>query len=263
MRSDVTVTVDHRSGWPVYALSPRSGCARGAVVYVHGGGWVHEIASQHWHLAAQIAAEVGATVLLPIYPLVPFGTSAHVVEGVADLVRGARRDHGATCVAGDSAGGQIALSAAMALRDRDCTALPLTVLISPALDLSMRNPDIDRVLPCDPWLGRHGTEVLIEHWRGDLLVDDPRVSPLAGDFAGLGPITIFTGTRDILNPDTHLMRHKAVAAGVTLGWHEGHGLVHVYPLTPTPEGAAARQVIVDDLRRALTGSAGQDPKGTR
>jgi acetyl esterase/lipase len=189
-------------------------------------------------------------VVLPIYPLVPLGTSAAVVAGVAELVRQARRE-GNVCLAGDSAGGQIALSAALSLRDTDHLVLPRTVLISPALDLSLRNPAIDRVLPSDPWLGRHGSQVLIEHWRGDRSVDDPIVSPLAGEFGGLGPLTVFTGARDILNPDTRLLRVKAEAAGVTVDWHEQPGLLLVYPLVPGREGAAARRIIVDDLRSGV------------
>lgn len=251
LRSDVAVTVAHDTGWPVYTLSPRDATPSGAVVYVHGGGWVHEIALQHWQLAARIAVEAGTTVVLPIYPLVPFGTSAAVVAGVAELVRQAHRTHGSVCLAGDSAGGQIALSAALSLHDTDDLVLPRTVLISPALDLSLRNPAIDRVLPSDPWLGRHGSQVLIDHWRGDRSVDDPIVSPLAGEFGGLGPFTVFTGTRDILNPDTRLLRAKAEAAGVAVDWHEQPGLLHVYPLVPGREGATARRIIVDTLRSGV------------
>src|SRR5690606_30992028 len=99
-------------------------------------------------------------------------------------------------------------------------------------------------------LGREGTRVFIEHWRAELALDDPRVSPLAGDLHGLGPLSVFVGTRDIVYPDTRLLVDKATAAGVDVDYHEGHGLVHVYPLTPTPGGRAARAVIVEQLRAA-------------
>jgi acetyl esterase/lipase len=251
LRRDVFVSVDHRLGWPVYRLTPKAAQARGGVVYVHGGGWVNEIALQHWQLAAQIAAEARTNVAVPIYPLVPFGTADQVVPAVADLVRTCTARYGSTCLAGDSAGGQIALSAAVALRDQQHT-VPRTVLVSPALDLSLSNPDIDRVQPSDPWLGRDGTRVFIEHWRGPLAIGDPRVSPLAADLDGLGPLTVFCGTRDILNPDTRLLVDKAGRAGVDIDYHEGSGLVHVYPLTPTPEGRAARAVLIERLRLAQT-----------
>jgi acetyl esterase/lipase len=250
LRRDVSVSVDRGPGWPVYTLVPRRGQRRGNVVYVHGGAWVNEIAPQHWHLAAQIAARAGTTVTVPIYPLVPFGTAGQVVPAVAELILGGRARHGAASVAGDSAGGQIALSAAVLLRDRYGVTLPRTVLISPALDLSLTNPGIDLTQPSDPWLGRDGTRVFIEHWRADLPIDDPRVSPLAADLTGLGPLTVFSSDRDITNPDTRLLVDRATAAGVGVELHEERGLVHVHPLTPTPEGRAARAVIVERLRAA-------------
>jgi acetyl esterase/lipase len=250
LRPDVSVSIEHRDGWPVYTLAPRAGRSHGSVVYVHGGGWVHEIVSQHWSMAADIAAAAETTVVVPIYPLIPIGTAAEVIPAMADLVSACRDRYGDACLAGDSAGGQIALSTVIALRDEHRIRLPATVLISPCVDLTLTNPDIDRVQPSDPWLGRDGTQVLIEHWRGNLDVADPRVSPLAADLRGLGPLTVFCGTRDILNPDTRLLVDKARAAGVDVEYHEAPGLVHVYPLTPTPEGKAARAHIIDRLRAA-------------
>jgi len=56
------------------------------------------------------------------------------------------------------------------------------------------------------------------------------------------------GTRDILNPDARLLAEKATAAGVDIDYHEQEGLLHVYPLMPTPEGRAARAAIAECLR---------------
>jgi len=251
LRRDVAVSVDHAPGWPVYTLTPKSAGTRGAVVYVHGGGWVNQIVPQHWQLAAQIAAVARLAVMVPIYPLAPLGTAGPVVAAVAELVGAGTARHGRISLAGDSAGGQIALSAAIMLRDGPGIILPDTVLISPALDLSLSNPQIDLVQPTDPWLGRGGMRVFIEHWRGNLPVDDPRVSPLAANLQGLGPLTVFSGTRDILNPDARLLLEKATAAGVGVDFHEAPGLVHVYPLTPTAEGRAARRLIVERLASAV------------
>jgi acetyl esterase/lipase len=153
-------------------------------------------------------------------------------------------------LAGDSAGGQIALSAALALRDDHGVIAARTVLVSPAVDPTMKNPDIDAVAPSDPWLGRAGTKVYVDAWRAEIPADDPRVNPLEADLRGLGPILLFTGTRDILNPDARLLAERARAAGVEIEYHEAAGLVHVYPLTPTREGRAARALIVERLRPA-------------
>lgn len=258
LRKDVRIDVERVDGWPVYTIRPRSGEPVGGVVYAHGGGWYGEIARQHWELTAQVAAEAQVAVTVPIYPLVPYGTAAQVVPGFADLVLRSQERWGTTALAGDSAGGQIALSAAILLRDRDARVLPRTLLIAPALDLSLTNPEIDAVLPRDPWLGREGTRVHIDLWRDGLPLDDPLVSPLAADLAGLGPISLYVGTRDILWPDARVLVARAREAGVELDLHEQEGLVHVYPLTPSPEGRAARTSIVSTLARAVAVLPGMD-----
>lgn len=249
LRADVRVQVSHAAGRPVYALTPAASTPVGTVIYAHGGGWVNEISPQHWHLAAQIAAQACTTVLLPIYSLVPFGTAQQAQSLVVDLAMDAA-GRGPVCLAGDSAGGQIALSAALALRDAG-TQLAATTLLSPALDLTWSNPRIPEVQPTDPWLGTPGGRVLAELWRGELELVNPAVSPLFGEFAGLGALSIFTGTRDVLNPDAHVLAQKARAAGVAVTLVEAPGQLHVYPLLPTAIGASARSAIVLLLSNAL------------
>lgn len=248
LHPDVRVDVEHRDGWPVYTVAPRVGTPVGSLVYVHGGGWVNEIVSQHWNLVAQIAAEANTTVTIPIYPLVPFGTAAEAAAFIVDLVRRNIDRYGSTSIGGDSAGGQISLSVALALRDDHGITLPQTILISPALDLTWSNPEIPRVQPSDPWLATPGGKVFAEYWRGDRDLLDPVVSPLFGDLVGLGPITLFSGTRDVLNPDAHLLVEKAGAAGVRLEFYEGAGQVHVFPLLPTAIGRDMRAIIVSRIR---------------
>jgi acetyl esterase/lipase len=247
LRKDVDLHLDRHSVWPIYTLTSRASHApQRTVFYLHGGAWVNEIASQHWRLAAQIAADARVQVVVPIYPLVPFSTAAQVVPTIAELVaEKAAPDH-SVCLAGDSAGGQLALSAAVLLRDERRLVLPQTVLISPVLDVSLTNPLIDAVR--DPWLTRVGLLEFAKRWCGELPMTDPMVSPLNADLSGLGPLTVFSGTRDLLNPDARLLVDKAAAAGVEIDYHEQSGLVHVYPLTPTPEGRAARALIVECLR---------------
>ena len=246
---EIEVDVHHDTGWPVYRVLPRRRTPTRAAVYLHGGAWVNQIHPLHWRLVAGLAARSGTAVTVPIYPLAPVGTAATVVPSVADLVAALVDRYGAGQVAvlGDSAGGQIALSAALLRRDRGEPPLHRTVLISPALDLTLANPEIDLVEPQDPWLARPGTRAAIELWRGDLSIKDPLVSPLFGDLAGLGPLTVFSGTRDITSPDTRLLVSRARAAGVQVDHHEETGLIHVHPLLPVPEGRRARRLMAGVL----------------
>lgn len=246
----VKVDAQLDDGWPVYTLTPTLSTPVGNVIYAHGGGWLNEIVSFHWRLVAQIAVEASTVVTVPIYPLVPFGTADEVMNRIVAMVRANTATYGSVALAGDSAGGQIALSAALALRD-DGVTLPATVLISPAVDLTITNPDIPTVQPTDPMLGVPGAKVLADLWRGERELTDPVVSPLFGDFAGLGPLAVWSGTHDILNPDTRLLVAKAEAAGVEVNYTELAGQLHVYPLLPTAIGSAARRDIVSVIAQGL------------
>lgn len=244
--------MDHAAGWPIYHVRPKAAAARRHGVYVHGGAWINEIARQHWNLVLDTVVRAGVGISVPIYPLAPRGTAADVVPRIAGRLVAAMEDHGAdrVFVMGDSAGGQIALSAAVLLRDQGRPPLGDTILISPALDLTFSNPAIEAVERRDPWLARAGIrDVAVELWRGELDVEDPRVSPLFADLSGLGPVAVFSGTRDITNPDTRRLVEKLEAAGVPVAYHEEKDLIHVYPLLYGPKARRACSLIVNRLAR--------------
>lgn len=244
----VAISVEREGAVPVYTIAPTTADPTAQLIYAHGGGWVHDISPEHWAFLFQLSAEARLTVTVPIYELLPYGDAAHAFALMVRLRDELTARGQEILLGGDSAGGQIALSAALGLRDRGVEGLR-TLLVSPALDLTLSNPRIAEVLPHDPWLGVEGTRHLTESWRGDLPLTDTKVSPLTGDMTGLGPMVLCSGTRDILNPDAHLLRDKARAAGVDVTFLERKGAVHVFPLLPTPVGRAARKRIVAALAR--------------
>jgi epsilon-lactone hydrolase len=218
---------DDVGGWPVYTVSP-VGEPRAEVVYFHGGAYVNQIVRQHWSLVAQLVREAGARCVVPIYPLVPHATAAEVVDSATRFARPG------VVLMGDSAGGGLAL--AVALR----APAARLVLISPWVDAAVPYRDA----PADTMLRRPGLAEAGRLYADGLSLDDPRVSPLHGDLSGLPPTTIFTGTRDLLDPDSRRLADAARAAGVEVDLHVCEGTPHVYPLLPTRDGAEARRRII-------------------
>ncbi|CAN5582432.1 alpha/beta hydrolase fold domain-containing protein [soil metagenome] len=248
-----TVSVERRdvNGWPVYTLTAPDEASHRRALYLHGGCYVFEIDRIHWLVAAKLAVETGATVTVPIMPLAPRDTAVNIVPAVADLAERLIAEVGAAGVTiiGDSSCGGMALAVAQVLRDRGHEPLGATVLISPWLDISGTDPRLAQIAPRDPWLAVPGTRAAGALYRGDLDESDPLVSPIHGSLAGLGPITMFSGTRDILNADATRLVALAGAAGVPLEYHEGEGMIHNYPILPMPEGDAARAQIVAAMLR--------------
>ena len=246
----VRVAVRRVGGWPVYTVTPRTGQVNRRALYVHGGAWVHEISPFHWWLVAGLAARTGTEFTVPIYPLVPRGTAAEVVSGVADLGAQLVTEAGASGVVllGDSAGGNIALAAAQLMRDRGAPAPRDVVLIAPVVDLTFSDPKIFEIEPHDPWLDVPGPKAAAELWRGELSIEHPLVSPVNAPLAGIGRITLFSGTRDITHADAITLARKARAEGHPLDFHQRANMIHVYPLLPIPEGAEARATIRNVLQ---------------
>jgi acetyl esterase/lipase len=241
----VRLAVRYVKGWPVYTVTPRRSPVRRRALYVHGGAWVHEISPFHWRLIAGLASSTGTEFTVPIYPLAPRGTAGEVVPGVADLATDLIDAAGASgvVVLGDSAGGTIALAAAMLLRNRGVPAPRDIVLIAPVVDMTFTDPLIYRIEPRDPWLDVPGPRAVAEWWRGDLPIEHPLVSPVNAPLAGIGRITLFSGTRDITHADAITLARKARAEGHPLDFHQRANMLHVYPLLPIPEGAEARRAI--------------------
>lgn len=241
----VSLSVRRVNGWPVYEVSPHGTIPLRRAMYFHGGAWIYEITSHHWNLVAELAATTATRFTVPIYPLAPAGTAAAVVPAVTDLAAELLTEVGPerTTIMGDSAGGAITLAVALQLRERGLPAPHHTVLISPALDLSLTDPAIDEIASRDPFLAKPGMQAAAELWRGDLPIDDPMVSPIHGDLTGLAPITLFSGTHDILNVDARRLVRLAKAANVPLNYQVAPQMIHVYPLLPIPEAKQARTVM--------------------
>jgi len=230
-------------------VAPRSGAQATRALFLHGGCYVFEIDRLHWRFVANLVRETGVTVTVPIMPLAPSGRASVVVDRAAALVDSLIAEVGASQVSlmGDSSGGGMALAVAMELRDRGRDPLKAIVLSAPWLDISGTDPMLAEIAPHDPWLAVPGTHAAGALYRGELPESDRRVSPIHGDLTSLGPITVFTGTRDIVHADALRLLAKAEKEGIPIEFHVGEGMIHNYPILPIPEGAAARAVVAEAI----------------
>lgn len=245
------VTCRTVEGFANYTVAPRSGTSERAVLYLHGGSYISEISSQHWALIGTLV-DAGVRVEVPIYGLAPHHTYREAYTFVTAVYQEllADVDAGSVAVAGDSAGAGIALGFTQGLQPAGLPRPDRLVLISPWLDLTLSNPEIPRLERHDPWLSRAGLLEAGSAWAGG---DDPadfRLSPLNGPMAGLPPMSVYVGTRDILFPDVLKLRDLASAAGVSFHLTVAPGAFHVYVLAPVPEGRRAAADLVRTLSAA-------------
>jgi acetyl esterase/lipase len=235
---------------PVWTLQSPGSTSEKTVVAIPGSAFNFPPTIFHWFDYAAMASNTGATVMVPIYPLVPQGgTAGAVVPAMADLISSQIDEHGAENVSvyGDSLGGAIGLAAVQELVRRGDPVPSHMVLISPALDLTFNNPAIQFV--DDPVLPRLSLPENAQLWAGGLDLTDPLVSPLFGSLAGLPPTAVYFGNLEILAPDGLVLQDKALATpGANFTFILRKGEIHIWAVnTILPETLAVLPDIYQQL----------------
>lgn len=238
-------------GFPAYTVRPAHGADGKHVLYLHGGAYVHPPETEHWEFIGTLATELGATVTLPLYPLAP----AHRYDETLAVGReayermAAAADPADQVVMGDSAGGGMALVLAQELRAAGRPQPRDLVLISPWLDITASDPEMATLDRRDPYLSIPGLVEAGRLYAGTLDRTDPRLSPLNGELDGLGRISVFIGSRDVLYADARRLHAKAQRCGVEIGYFEYEDMFHGWVLEQSiPEARRATRQIVDILR---------------
>ena len=234
-------------GFPLHVVKSSSPSER-VVVYLHGGGYVQPIAKQHWDLIAKIARETSSTVFVPRYGL----ASRHNIDDAIGFLEPVRNEVAGlglpVVIAGDSAGGGLALTIAQQSSWQQITKR--LILIAPWVDSEWNYEDFERYENRDPWLLSQSLRYIAIVWsnRGDY--KRVEVSPLRGEMRGLPPTSIYVGDYDLLYQDALALKMKLAASGIENTLHFQPGALHVYPLIPSPEGTAAVRKILDEINQS-------------
>lgn len=149
-------------------------------------------------------------------------------------------------VTGDSAGGGLALSMTLKLRDTNQLLPKMLILSSPWADLSASGPSYKTNIQIDPFFGSKQTEQAPTYpvpitYAGNHDVKNPYISPVYGTYEKMPPMLIQTGTDELLLSDSEIVAQKAKEAGVDVTFIKYQGMYHTfYIITPRiPEGQKA------------------------
>jgi epsilon-lactone hydrolase len=198
-----------------------------AVLYLHGGGYVVGSARMYRAMAGYLARVTGAVVYTLDYRLAPEHPYPAALDDAVTAFRELVDVHGfdpsRIAVAGDSAGGGLAVAAARVLTDAGVRPGALA-LLSPWTDPSDHDlPDRDFVV------NRAWGTACAELYRGDADPHDPGYAPMYADLSGLPPTLIHTGRAEMLNAQIKRFAARVEAAGTELQlvelptvWHSGH-----------------------------------------
>lgn len=198
-------------------LVPR-GCADAPVLYfLHGGAYVTGSSVTHRKMVSHVAVAAGMRALLPNYRLAP---ESPFPAGLDDCVAVYRElvaggiEPGQMAIAGDSAGGGMAVATLLSLRDAGDTLPRTACLLSPWLDLSAQGESLVTRARLDPWFRAEQMAGAARHYCSEDQVSNPLVSPVYADVDGLPPTLIQVGDHEILLSDSTRLNNKLAAAGV-------------------------------------------------
>ena len=213
-----------------------------AVLYLHGGSYIHPITPFHWLLLDRIARRTGSALCVPDYLKLPAHTHRDSLTAMLSYYSRVARENGArrlVCV-GDSAGGGFALTLLLRAKQEGLPLPDQLILLSPWVDVGGGDPAKNRT---DVLVHCETVRMFGEAWADGVPLTDPAVSPLYGELTGLPPVELYAGENEVLFDDILLLYRRLVEAGNHAVLHTEKQLGHVYPLFPTPEGFAAGREI--------------------
>jgi epsilon-lactone hydrolase len=251
--ADVRVSAVTAGGVEAHWLDAPGTNPHRVLVFLHGGGYQFGSLRSDGELASRLGRASAMRVLFPEYRLAPEHPFPAAIDDALAVWRWLRTDlrlEGHTlAVAGDSAGGGLAVALLVATRDAGDELPAAAVLMSPTVDLTSSGRSMTDRVDEDPI----STPALLRQLASDYLAGtDPRTplaSPLFAPLAGLPPLLIQVGTADLLLSDSERLAEASAKAGVDVRLEIGDGLPHVYQLMlGTPEAAEATTRIGTFLR---------------
>ena len=221
------------------------------LLYLHGGGYVIGSNIGYREFAGRLARSLDARVCLLDYRLAPENPfPAALEDSIAcyNSLLGQGWSAENIIVAGDSAGGGLALASLLALRDINAELPAGVICLSPWVDLlGTGESSKPGVVEDDPLLDDSVVAFMTDQYASSDDLKNPLVSPLFGDYSGFPPVQIFVGTREKLLDDSRRLAIKLQSYGVTTDYFEEPGLIHVWPviIPSAPETADALNKMAD------------------
>lgn len=252
LREQFTVSEITVGDCPCYTIRPPAVSTPARVLYLHGGAFVHEIEPEHWELLARLARYAGCEIAALLYPLTPTHThpaALRAAELAYDRLLG-DLDPCDRVLMGDSAGGGLVLALAQRLAAEGRPQPREVVMISPWLDLTMSDPELPEIDDRDPFLSVPGLCEAARLYAGEHDLREPELSPIYGSLSGLGALSVFIGTRDVLLADAHNLLRHAREEGVEVNFREYEGMFHTWMLDSMPEAKRATAELADLVHRA-------------
>ncbi len=244
---------DRVGGVPGEWMRPASGRAAGTLLYLHGGGYFACSPQTHRPITGGFARR-GFNVFAPDYRLAPENPFPAGLDDAVAAYRGLLEQGvspGALTLAGDSAGGGLALALLFRLREAGEPLPAAAVLFSPWTDLACTGETLRTNSARDAMFSGEGMERATLPYLAGADPRNPQASPLYGDLAGLPPLLIHASDYEVLLDDSRRLAERARAAGTPVTMRTWPVVPHAWQIFPIPEAGQSMDEAAEFLRTAL------------
>jgi len=233
---------------PAALLTPEITEGQRTILYLHGGGFIAGSIKTHRDLAARLAKTSRADLLLINYRTAPEHRFPAALDDAFTAYQWLLKQSKSPkniILAGDSAGGGLAVSLLVMLKNRGTPMPSAAVLISPWVDLLCKSQSQLLNQDKDPMLNPAMLDFAARLYAGKTSISDHLISPIHANLTGLCPMLIQTGTSEILHHDAVKFANRAKQAGVTAYLSIWKDMFHVwhYFARYLPQGRQALEEI--------------------
>jgi acetyl esterase/lipase len=229
---------------------------KGTLLYLHGGAWCLHLPGIYRSLVTVLSQQTGMRVLLPDYRLAPEHPFPAGIDDCFAVYRWLAERGCAErpfALAGDSAGGNLALVTLMRARDALLPLPDCAVLLSPATDLTVSGPSQRYNAKADPMFSPAAVDLLPDVYCPGQDRRNPLLSPLFGHWNGLPPLLFHAGSTEMLLDDSIRAHDRALQAGVEAEIEVWVGLPHVFHVFRLiPESRAGVRAVVEFIGKHAT-----------
>lgn len=220
------------------------------LIFIHGGAFISGPAQHHWDTIKTISSQTSYTIWMCNYPKAPEHKISEISENIDTIYHTALENYSPNQIAmiGDSVGGTLITALIQRLISTNIKLPQKIILISPVVDASMTNPEIEKTDLIDPMLSKNGVLSAKRMCAGDIDLKDAMISPLYGRFEQFPETILFLAENDITYPDQKLVVDKLTAAKVNIEIIEGKNMPHIWPFLPVmQEAKMALEKIITNL----------------
>ena len=226
-----------------------------AVLYLHGGGFFFGSPQTHRQLSIGMAKHCDAPVFSLDYRLAPEHRFPAALDDAVAAYHWLQKVHPQRRIilAGDSAGGGLALSTALQLREQGQVMPAAIITFSPWTDLALTGASVDANDRRCAMFTAKGVREGAKLYLGDADAKDPRASPHYADLQKLPPLLIFASADEVLRDDSTRLAEKARAQGVPVEIHVVAGVPHIWPIFARilPEGRESLMQVKHFIERMV------------